>query len=94
MSNRRIYASDRQVYARSMGTGHYFFHIFENGISVPDDESMFLSRADARNELQATVVDLVAARLRAGQGPGDGVVQMVTLNGDVLDTLSFHKLLH
>ncbi len=94
MSNRRIYASDRQVYARSTGTGHYFFHILENGISVPDDEGMFLSRLAAQAELQASVRDLAGARMRAGHGPGDGLVQLTNLGGDVLEILPFRKVLH
>lgn len=35
-----------------MNSDHYYFHIFENGLSIPDDEGMFLSARGTRRVAQ------------------------------------------
>ncbi len=77
-----------------MDTAHYYFHILDDGTSVPDDEGMFLSRHAARAELRASVCDLANARMRLGRGPGNGSIQLADDDGQVLETLRFSKVLN
>jgi hypothetical protein len=85
---------DFEVVRGPMGIGHYYFHILDDGASVPDDEGMILSRQAATAELRASVYDLTRARMRGGRGPGDGLVQLADVDGRVLETLWFRKVLN
>lgn len=77
-----------------MTSDHYYFHIVENGLSIPDDEGMILSAPEAHDELQNTVRELTIARMRGGRGPGDGVVQLTDCRGHIIETLSFRNVLN
>ena len=77
-----------------MNRDHYYFHIFENGLSIPDEEGMFLSAPAARDELHNTVRELTSARMRGGRGRGDGVVELTDCRGHVIETLSFRNVLN
>ena len=77
-----------------MGIAHYYFHILDEGTSVLDDEGMMLSRQAARAELRASARDLTNARMRLGRGPGDGLIQLMDGDGQVLETCRFRTVLH
>lgn len=77
-----------------MRTELYYFNIVEDGIQVPDDEGMFLSRQAAHAELLASVHDLTSARMRAGRAPGNDLVELADADGHILETLRFRNVLN
>jgi hypothetical protein len=72
---------------------HFYVDLLQNGQISPDEEGMELpDMAAVRNEVEATIREIVADSIRHGGGVGDGEIQVRDANGSHVLTLKFRDL--
>jgi hypothetical protein len=72
----------------------YFFHIFENGDFVPDEEGRTCSNLNAaKHEASASARDLAQQALDEGEPPDSACVEIHDAQGRVLAALSVAEVL-